>query len=319
MSIFKCTDCSYETQKKTNLSRHFVSKKHIEKVTEKPNETYLVPICNIEQISVHTYNCNFCNNNYSTAASLARHKKACSVKTDILNNNISKEAELNNKIHELTEKLNSKDEVIANLKSEITNLRTIVNNAGSIVKTSVSSMSYVIKNYNNAPVLEPIKNMALLHSNQTMEQFVEKLISEYRRKTIVNFIGNLIIKLYKKEDPTKQSLWNSDTSRLTYLIRELLSNDSNDWMIDKKGIKTSTYVIEPVMDYISECLDDYIENYDTDYRLDSRNEAENKMMKLQHASNIQQMIINKILAEEILKYITPHLYLSRSENLLDLE
>lgn len=318
-----CSTCNYTARDNFNYNKHILTEKHKKKVDEVANTIITKPLKNLaETPKEHVgflHKCQFCDNTYSTSGSLARHKKACSEKIELTKElekdrnelNIQKEVEL------LKKELQCKEELIKSLKSEVSNLRMLVTNAGSMVKSSLSTISYVIKNYNEAPALEGVKNMEILHSDKTKEEFSEKLISEYRHKTLTNFIGNIIVKTYKKEDPSKQSLWNSDTARLTYVIRVLLDKNNIDWTVDKKGLRTHKCIIEPVLDYILECLDSFIDNFDTDYRLDSTAEAESKMMKLKHANEIIQLIDDKVLSEDILKYIAPYFYLAKTEAALE--
>jgi hypothetical protein len=240
---------------------------------------------------------------------------------------INMEDEFNTKIQEyinqnneltikLTEqlKLNDKNEdMIAQLKSENAHLKLLVNNAGAIIKTSVSTMSYVIKNYKDAPALETIKDYSAIHYEKNNDEFVEELVHQHDHQKLSAYIGDFIIKNYKKQDPSKQSIWNSDTNRLTYMIKELLNNKKVDWKIDKKGIKTTKYIIEPILDYIDPLIREYIENFDIDYNLYSSTDAQIKMMKLKSATEILGNIEDRLLCDEILKYIAPHFYLSKNE------
>ena len=41
----------------------------------------------------------------------------------------------------------------------------------------------------------------------------------HRDGNLLRYLGKLLIKRYKKEDPHKQSVWNSDTPRMSFLIR----------------------------------------------------------------------------------------------------
>ena len=69
-------------------------------------------------------------------------------------------------------------------------------------------------------------------------------------------MGDFIIKVYKKEKPSEQSIWNTDSSRLTYIIKDLINKKSSKWKIDKKGIKTKKFLIKPLLKHIKIILDD---------------------------------------------------------------
>ena len=345
MSTYKCTNCNYATRDKSNFSKHVSSNKHIEKVKQRANDTQVIPKGNSNMATRIKHECDYCNNECSTASSLARHKKSCSVKTKFENNhkeeilrlkNINMELEF--KLNESNSKFNDrikmfdqkdeiikqkdeiikqKDETISILKSEVTHLKSIVNNTGSIIKTSVSTMAYVIKNYKDAPVLESVKDYSAIRYEQDNTEFVENLIYEHNNNKLHIYISDFIIKTYKKDDPAKQSLWNSDTSRLTYLIREIITNNKVDWKVDKKGIKTTKFIIEPILEYIDQQIRNYVESYEVNHKISAK-EAERQMMKLKSGMEIIKSIETKVLSEEILKYITPHFYLIKNDESIEI-
>ena len=72
-----------------------------------------------------------------------------------------------------------------------------------------------------------------------------------------HYIGDIIIKNYKKVNSAKQSVWNSDTDRLTYVIRTLLKNNKFQWQLDKKGIDTANHMINPILQYIKTKLEQF--------------------------------------------------------------
>jgi len=287
------------------------------------------------------FKCQYCNNFYSTSANLARHKKSCEDKnkletdydnklkqltdqfTNQINDHIKMLDQKNEIIKQKDETLNQKDEIIKQkdetihvLKSEVTHLKSIVNNTGSIIKTSVSTMAYVIKNYKDAPALESVKDYSAIRYEQDNTEFVENLIYEHNHNKLHIYISDFIIKTYKKDDPAKQSLWNSDTSRLTYLIREIITNNKVDWKVDKKGIKTAKFIIDPILEYIDHQVRNYVRSYEVDYKISAK-EAERQMMKLKSGMEIIKSIETKVLSDEILKYITPHFYLTKNDELID--
>lgn len=303
MSVFKCTCCNYETYDKSNFSKHNNSKKHREKVTHQTNDTNKILNRHTNDTN-STKKCDYCNETYSTASSLARHKKACSEKHNL-------EEKYKQQIAELTMEVKHRDDKLEMLQTENTHLKSLVSDAGSIVKSSVSTLQYVVKHYNDAPALTCLKNYAALKYDQNNTDFVEELISHYNHKLLGDYLGDFIVKTYKKEDPAKQSLWNSDTSRLTYLIRDIVTKKKVDWTVDKKGIKTTKYIIEPVLEYVEKLMTAYIDA-DACYDMLNVKESKNIMMKIAKAAAIRELIRDKTLAEEILRYISPHFFLEKT-------
>ena len=327
---FICEACNYASHDKFNYNKHLITKKHLEKVNKKPHTTRSPLVSNMGTKNISNYKCDFCNQTYSNAGSLARHKKSCGDKIKLENEYDNKLQQLIEQLNESNNKLNDhikmldqkgeiinqKDEIISVLKSEVTHLKSIVNNTGSIVKTSVSTMAFVIKNYKDAPVLEAVKDYSAIHYEQNNTEFVENLIYEHNNNKLHIYISDFIIKTYKKDDPTTQSLWNSDTSRLTYLIREIITSNKVDWKVDKKGIKTTKFIIEPILEYIDQQVRNYVESYKVDHRVSAK-EAERQMMKLKSGMEIIKSIETKILSDDILKYITPRFYLIKNDDTID--
>ena len=68
--IYKCSFCNYNTFRKNNLDRHFLSSKHKIAIISNKNEQN-------EQNEQHHISCNICNKSYKTLSGLWRHKKSC--------------------------------------------------------------------------------------------------------------------------------------------------------------------------------------------------------------------------------------------------
>jgi hypothetical protein len=309
---FLCEKCNYSTSVKFCYDKHLLTKKHAQNATavQKPNNNSIKVVKSVQK---NKYICIYCNNIYANTTNLSRHKKICNERINIEKYYENQIVNLKKMLEQKDETILQKDETISVLKSEVSHLKTIVNNTGSMVKTSISTMAYLIKNFRDAPVIETLKNYSELHNDQDNNTFINELIHQYEHQKLDMYIGNFIIKTYKKEDPATQSIWNSDTNRLTYLIRELLHNKA-DWKIDKKGIKTKKFIIEPILEYIDDQIRDYIQNFNIDYEIVNAKEAEKKMMKIKSATEIIKLIEDQILCEQVLKYIAPYFYLNKRDN-----
>jgi len=342
---FNCKTCNYETDVKFAYEKHLMTKKHLQKYAEKVAHTAKSSQSHQEVITNSSvvekdFKCNFCNKSFTSPANIARHKQSCSERQNLIDqckNQVNEitvkfntqiallEQTINQKnliiklkdekYKELTKKLNEtvdhKDDTISILKSENAHLKSVVNDAGSIVKTSVSTMAYVVKNYKDAPALLPLKDYKMLNYDQPDDEFVEELGSKFKHKLLGEYIAEFIVKNYKKTDPAKQSLWNSDTSRLTYIIRDIVTKKKVDWKVDKKGVNTTKNIIDPLIDYIEKMVREYIQNYDIDYEMFTGREAEKKMMKLKYVTDVLRAIEDKTLHDDVLRCIAPHFFLNK--------
>jgi len=153
------------------------------------------------------------------------------------------------------------------------------------------------------------------NTNKDKEKFVEKIIYKHKKKILDEYLGRIIVSHYKKKDPAQQSIWNSDTSRLTYIIRELFNNKKIDWMVDKKGIKTTSYIIKPLLKHIDELISEYIDIKTTIDRETAKTEdliANFDNLKL--GNEILKTIETNELSDNILKRISSYFYFMKNDN-----
>jgi hypothetical protein len=184
----------------------------------------------------------------------------------------------------------------------------------------MSALKFILTNYKNAPLLEPIKNDRLLeYTGDTvtnMNDLINNLFYNYKHKLLDRYIGDIIIKIYKKDDPNEQSIWSSDIQRFNYIIRQLIGKKTN-WYTDKKGIAVVDTIINPLLQYIKKILQEYVQdNKLNDKQINnlSKSLIETILNNMMTANLIIVDIDNKILEDNILKYITPYFYLFVPDN-----
>ena len=289
MTKYNCVLCDFTTVRKTEYTRHLDTKKHKEKVTQNTIRTYNVPnVYNTEKV----YKCTFCENIYSSSSALARHKKACSEKDKLINNESIKDKE----IERLQKELLSKDKQVETYEILLKSLTS---------PQTINYFNFICTTYPNPPALEGKKSYVSLLEAKTMT-LIEVLTMYHNAKTLMNFIGDYIIKLYKKEEPSEQSMWSTDISRLTYIISESCKVKGSTWTYDKKGSKIKKLIIEPALNYIKEQLLKFC-------RENSTATEEPEFSQLKAALEIIPMINNGTLADEIAKYIAPEFYVNQSD------
>ena len=262
--------------------------------------------------------CKYCNHNFSRPDILSRHLKSCISK-------VEREQELEDKINDLNSKLqqyekdNEHNIETLNIKllqseKEMTHYREesnyykhLLKEAGGLVKKSVSALTYVVNNYDSAPALQTITIHDIPNFKNTEKKIVEDILSAYKHKTLGPYLGDFIAEFYKKDDPKSQSIWNTNDSRLTYLIKELLNNNSSNWIVDKKGIKTTTYIIEPLLTHIKNLLVSFQTNYTIPELGHNSVELEFVLDNSRKIIELINDIDDGVIAKDILKYISTHL------------
>ena len=326
-----CKLCLYTTQDKSNYIKHLKSKKHIEKVTydTKLEKSTFISLAKAPPIQL-PYNshspsraddktvlqCEYCNRIFTRYDNLGRHIKSC-----VARNDYNKEKALEEKIKILNAELHEYKTNVKHYKAETEHYKAetkhqleetnyykqLLKEAGGLVKKSVSSLTYIVDNYNNAPALQTISAKEIDYFGEGEKKLIENIISSHKHKTIGKYLGNFIIKIYKKNDPKTQSIWNTDDTRLTYIIKELMHNNSSNWIVDKKGIKTKEYLIDPLLVHIKELLI----SYQTNLIIPNLNNNSVEIEFILENSKIIIDLMNDIddgnVSQDILKHISSYL------------
>jgi hypothetical protein len=232
---------------------------------------------------------------------------------------------------------------VAHLEKDNKELKAYIKSGNLAPTYNISVKKYIQKNYSDAPALGKLElsDYAMLtyepevskksgkkkkvtdnDSNEDMDdvmnnKLIQILIYNYNNNTLHKFFGDFIVKNYKKEDPSQQAIWNSDVSRLTYIIKELLYNNiESRWSSDFKGVKTKNYIITPLLKYIRKCIDEYwIRSVDSFKELDTKS-LETLQMDLIILQKIKKEIDNHTLADDIVKFIAPEFYMSKGSDKL---
>lgn len=287
--VFKCTICNYRTDDKSNINRHYKTKKHIENTTNKKDDENL------------SFICNECGKEYMYASGLSKHLKSGRCGTDVI-----KHLE-----EEYNKKLKAKELEIENqyLKRENTELKQFLQNKDSGSTTyNISIKNFIQQYYPDAPALEPIENYNLLEHKESTE-LMDTLIHKQTNGQLSEYLGDFLVKCYKKEDPTQQSIWNSDTARLTYIIKDLLASNDSCWNQDFKGVKTTNFIIKPLLQYLNTYVKDHIIKESNIFASLKGVKMYWHIDRIRTLSNIQKEIENGVLGGKILKYIAPYFYL----------
>lgn len=275
------------------------------------------------------YKCQHCESKFSHHSSFYRHRRICPNNNIIIKHKSVEELEKN--LTEMQKKLENEKKLrelesqmkeilikqVEDLKDDKQFTKKVTENttkiADKIADRSMSALNYVIKNMNDAPILkalpnEDIKKM-LDYGDKTDTYMVESVVYAFQEKHATKLLGDAIIKYYKTDNPKQQSLWNTDVSRLTYLVR-LTVHDEDDWIVDKQGIRTNRIIIEPFLNYIRDKILFVVKNFHKIEKLKALNEID----FLRNATCFINEIDNGTIKDDIIKYIAPYLALERIEH-----
>lgn len=294
-----CKLCDYQTDNKSNYNRHIKSSRHIQKSVPVVKHNIVNP-----ETPQNIFVCKYCNIKFTRASSLTRHKKICI------------EEEFNEKLKqkELEIKLEYSQKLLEKAETENKELKQYIKTVKPTTY-NISVKKYIQQTFPDAPHLIELSDYSIMEKNES--KLINTLIIQQQNESLYMYFGDFIVTNYKKGDPTDQSIWNSDVSRLTYIVKELLANNKSCWNHDPKGIKTKSQIINPLLKYVRELVEKYIDIYAdkiadeittlTKHDLCDINE------KLVCLATIKGSINNEILAEEILKYIAPHFHIQNKE------
>jgi hypothetical protein len=343
-----CNICNFETNNKFNYEKHKISLKHKKNISIEYGCIYCNKKYKSNQnLNIHLYknhldelkNINYdLNNKYDNKIKSIlleaenkklkieneKEKEKIKMENEIEKEKIKIENEIEKeKIKIENEKIKMENEIVDKenklLKLIIDNSTKTIDNstkttemALKISYKSISALNYAKKYYKDAPMLTPLDNYNIidyhLDNDVNKQKFSNELLYHYKESSLPIFIGDYIVKIYKKEDITQQSLHTTDSSRMNYIIKK------TGWESDKGGIFISTNIIEKI---IQKCTN-IIKWYNKFILL--------KITDVMHITeNIQSIIINinlllnyietGLLLKDVNKYIAP--YFNLNKQLLD--
>ena len=252
-----------------------------------------------------------CGKSYSRKSGLKRHRTntGCGVtlsesKPLTMPDLISLLRDKDHRLHEKDEQLKQKDEEIQYLRKELgimieTSSRPNVNNSIGSINITTNQIKQLLTEYSTGPVLDKITDMTYVFDEE-YELFFEDIAYDHRRKILYKTLGDSIVSYYKTPDPKDQAVWNTDSSRLNYLIKHAIGKKKVGWITDKKGHRVTEQIITPVLTYLKKKLNTY-----------APQTANPKTLQLQgELFQVVKEINDGQLAERINKYIAGHFYMT---------
>ena len=339
---YTCELCNYSTENQGNFCHHKKTKKHLEKLEGKSLNfqqcSSNVTVCSNQSYNIDTtkttlvksnknsdkiYVCSNCDFEFKHHSSYYRHKKTCNSQTNESIQELKLKLAFAEKEKELLKKIEKEKNEIIKEKSELlntfmANANTIINKAQdntqitaqAMQNLSVSALKYANDKFKDAPALLPLENFKIKNldyeNEEEKRQLTEILVYNAKQKSLDKLLGDHIVKEYKKDDPKEQSFHTTDSSRLNYIVRELIK-DAYSWSIDKNGIKICTSIVKPLIDKCIGILLDHQKELLSN--MSTGNFA--KQEDVQLIINVLMSIDRGSLESDINKYIAPYFNLDK--------
>jgi hypothetical protein len=280
-------------------------------MTKNDELTVLTELTDVNQMTqvntathINKFVCSNCGNNFTTKNALSRHINHRCVKNQVIKQNI-----------DLVSDLKRQNEYLLKRNADLTDdkeyLKTLVEGAGHIVldalattKSSINTLNYIAETFVNAPLLKPIQDYTVITNDNDDREAAIVLSERYKDGTLIKYLGELLVAQYKKQNPEEQSLWNSDCSRLSYIIRTVVGNKPS-WIADKKGVQLKECVINPLLSHINNELVNFI------YK--PKKIDKNNINIYPLCIDLVKDIRSSIIGDDLLKFLAPHFQIKREK------
>jgi hypothetical protein len=239
--------------------------------------------------------CILCNKTFNTPQGLQRHmlnKKQHPESTSSMYINTIKEMKKVNK------NLKKTDIVAKNINANIKVIEKVENN----LKQTLIKLESAINKFVHAPILVKFENYELF--GQNYEVLVNVLMRQFEKNILHEYVGDVIINYYKKDNVEQQSFWNTNDADFTYIVRDVINTSNiskHVWLVDDGARKIIDKIINPITNYLNSVITKHAITYEQIYGKNSfYNISEyNQKIKIYEHLTSQQFINN------IIKYITP--------------
>ena len=244
IETFYCKKCNYKTNKINHYNKHMLTKKHIEKMAIKENQTY---------------KCSQCSNEFNSRSTLWRHKKAC-VKKEPATINTSTDL-----LVELVKQNKEFKQMIAEQNQKITDLSlrpTIIQNVGGDVnctKTKFNLNFFLNEQCKDALNITDFVNSLKLQLTD---------LENTGKNGFVQGISQIFIRGLKELDIYKRPIHCSDFKREIMYVKEenkWEKEDNEDKIIKKAIYKIANKNMQQIQIWVNEnpnCGDYYSKKND---------------------------------------------------------
>jgi len=243
------------------------------------------------------FNCQFCKRSFSTASNLTKHENKCAGR-------VLEIQKLQLEIKYRDKELEKNGKMLESAHDKINELEKVLRTTKTAPIYNISIRKLIQNSYPDAPHLDQLDHYSIIHEDDKID-LTQDLLYFYKKNILDKYLGDIIIKYYKKENPEEQSLWSTDSARLNYIVKELIASKRSQWSEDLKGIKIKKYIVEPLLNYIKEYINDQIDILHEQIAEAKRDQCINITVKQVTLGEIREKILNGTLKDEVIKYITP--------------
>ena len=326
--MYECKSCNYETHDSGNFTRHKNTKKHMQNVQKQNISIICKPGCQpiVSQIKDYMpakkqYVCPNCFEIFVHRQSLHKHIKFRCYE-------VAKSTEEKSILKETIDKLEKQNQALMNI---VQNQSKSVENNSETIKKSMNVLSFVSKQYPNAPAIEELEydkfnklTKCLMYDTKSKKKIgrtLEEIILFYfKNDNLPEILGKAIVEEYKKDNPNDQSMWASDVSRLSFIVKSVIGKTKKSkWISDKNGVHFAELIIKPMFEIIKEKMREYIKKEkleDTEIRDDEMEDITIRLGQMQNAGELIRLINLSKLDGKVLKYVAPYFNLN-IDNLSD--
>lgn len=330
-SIFSPKSDTDSENTKSRLSTRIEKKRGNQEFDEKKS---IIENSKVSQSTRFENNCRYCSASFSHKSGLYRHEKyRCTEKnkvlvneTDILKSKLENEIyekllkqfqnefekkELQWKLKETQERLAEKEKQLDNEHKLNMNLQENGKTAMATLHNSVNALTFLTQQFKKAPVLRKLTHESAKKLLLYEKRLSDYLVSSNEDNKLDQYIGDIILKYIKMENPEQQSVWNSDVARLTYIIRTAAGN-KHVWERDPKGELFIKYVIGPILEYLKEYLMDRLEAISHDPIPESMADRDDIMEHARLLGDVLHAIKVRNFSKKIATYIASHIALKQA-------